>query len=156
MIVQSSFYFSATTILGGAVDLSFKVPGTFSGITPTDAAQGRFFKCMNIWADAPNVADRISVISVNDVDSVVPAPARPLLPTWPDVLPLFTQAEADIGLTNGFWIKDVLSITPFDSAGNPSVHFIPSGLYLKATITAGGLGIGRVFRGNIIWGRYVA
>lgn len=138
---------SATTLLGGSVTLSVKIPGTFSGLLPDDPTAGRYLSKLAIWADNPIAGDYISSIALTDTDGVIPAPARGAFANYPTIV-----SFAEAGVADGAWLKsDGMVIEP----PGGTLKLLPSGLYVTASLTTGALALGHVFRMNVLWGTYV-
>lgn len=156
MIIQCPVYFSAAIVaLSTSYDLTFKVPGTFAGLVPSDPTAGRYFKSFHIWADIPIVTNRLDSLKLVDTDGVVPVPARAAFPNYPNIIEFFSAEDVAAGLLNGcyFHPDDGLKIEPFNEGGQSVVQFLPAGLYLVATIRGNAL---QAFRGNLVWGRYLS
>lgn len=148
-------FITATTDVNGLAQIQFKVPGTFTSanglITPPP--DGRYLKKLEIWTESGANGDKLSNISIKDIDSVIPAQLQSLFPNYPVIQYLY---DTDVDASNG-GIKippsQIISIDPFDPALH-GIQFIPAGLYICADFTAAGLSIGKVININLFWGKY--
>lgn len=148
---------SATTILGGSVDNQIKIPGTFTSFDPAIApSNGRWLKKTMIWTDTGAAGDKIVSLRLEDVDGVIPVPARAAFISYPVISYLMDQDVESPG-SPGLYIPPgiVLTIEPIDPVDNRGLQFLPSGLYLCSTFTSGALGINKTCRINYIWGKYL-
>lgn len=153
MLISAPVYFSATTLLGGSINFSFKVPGTYAGLTPTDQTAARYLKEIRIWSDSPQNGDVLTNLKITDTDGVCFAPEQAALPNYPDVALFSELASLPAGLSTGILLNpDGCTIV------NPSTDLkpVPSGLYLSGTFSSGGLSLGKTMRCQIMWFRYVA
>lgn len=149
--------FSATSVLGGSVSFSIKIPGGFNSIFPTDPTKGRFLLEARIVADNPIDGDYVKDLKLVDTDSLIGAGEQALLPNYPDVVRFYDDSDKDNG--NGIWFMNdkPLVITPFPQE-TPSLspaRFMPGGIYLSGTFVTGGLSLGKTFRGSLLWARWV-
>lgn len=149
-IHQEVIDFSATTLLGGAVSVAFKVPGTFGGIPPADPAMQRYFVEASLWPVSFQDGDAVDTIQIVDTDGVIPVPARAALPNYPVVLDFTSDVPS--GAAGGQFFESGAPIIIKTFGGVPEP--VPSGLYFAFRFVSGGLAINKVFRGNLIWGKY--
>lgn len=157
MIISSPVYFSVTTVLGGSANFSFRIPGTYGGLNPGDPTTGRYFSHAEFWCDTPTNGDKLTGLKLTDTDGILSAPEQAACPNYPDVVQLYDNASLPSGLNAGVFIHNnpPARIDSFDSTGKREIKFLPSGLDLVGTFTAGDGAISRVFRCNIYWGRWV-
>lgn len=156
--VQPTFYFTfaainATTGGGGTVNVAIKVPGTFDGINGNPRA-GRFLKSAIIWCNTPTDGDAMTKFQIADTDGVIDAATQALIPTYPVILDLLE----DTGAGKNVFLPTTgpITIEAFDSSGDPSAKFLPSGLYINLTfLSAALIPSGKVFRGNLRWGKFL-
>lgn len=138
---------SVTTSILGTGSLSVKIPGTFAGLAPADPTAVRYLSKIAIWADSPADGDFISSIAIQDTDGVIPVPARAAFPNYPIIAGFLESGVAD-----GGWLKtEGMTIEPLGGV----LKTLPSGLYITALFTSGGLSLGKIFRVNILWGYYI-
>lgn len=151
-IHQEVIDFSATTLLGGAVTVSFKVPGTFGGLPPADPAMQRYFVEARMWPVSFQDGDAVDTLQIVDTDGVIPVPARVALPNYPVVVDFTSDAPSGAAAGQFFQSGQPVVIRGFNDTPEP----VPSGLYFTLRFVSGGLAIGKTFRGNIVWGKYTA
>lgn len=157
-MIISPTYVSLTTILGGSISFSIKIPGTYGGINPNDPTTGRYFQEALIWADAPSDGDLIHSLKLTDTDGVVTMPERAFLPNYPDIVRFYEPSIPTGADGTGVLLCAVAGgtkIRPFESNAESSLRFMPSQLYLTGTVRSGALALGKTFRIQIIWGRWV-
>ncbi len=156
MMVFTPVYFSVTTVLGGSCSFSVQIPGTYAGVFPVNATAGRWLQEVQIWADSAVNGDVISDLKLTDTDGVVTTPERAFLPNYPDVVRFY---DTTVTGTDGSGLllhnNPPMVVRPFESDGQPVVRLLPAQLYLTGTFTSGSLSIGKTFRVNLIWARWV-
>lgn len=148
---------SCTTGIGGTVTNQLKIPGTFSSMDGSVApANGRWLKETMIWTDAGAVGDKLTLLRIEDVDGVIPVPARAAFPDYP-VLSYLMDQEVESPGAGGLFIPvgQLIRIQPIDPLDVRGLQFIPSGLYLCSTFTSGGLSLSKTCRINYLWGKYI-
>lgn len=152
---------SAVTDETGIATLSLKIPGSFNGIDPygQTPANGRFIRLIRIWSDAQLTGDRISGMKIEDTDQVMVGEgkifpniqeARKLLPNYP-ILTHFDDDDLEEvgGALKGVFLQ-TNQLQEFTPANPGSYDFVPSGCYIKATLTSGDSRAGKTFRANFI------
>lgn len=147
---QSPLAITVSTPLGGVGTMSVRVPGNFTGFPPVDATSARFLIYMDVLADNPANGDYVDGLQLTDDDGVIPPQVRAAFPAYPQIVNFSNDAGVSGG-KGGYYLDGSGKVRIGTIDGMPQL--IPSGLYLKANITAGGLNLGRVFRVNIVWGR---
>lgn len=150
MITNDNFRFSikATTGDDGKIDIVIPVPGTFNGIDPS-VSNGRLFISALLWTNNPVDEDRITQISLQDKDGVLPVPARAQFANYP-ILGYSIDPEMTYG--NVILAEILLNGSRVTEMGPPLVpRFLPSGFYLCATFTAGDAAANRILYGNFLW-----
>lgn len=158
-IYFSSLYFQKTSILGGSVDFSVQIPGTYAGINPNDpTGAGRYFKKAQIWSGTPVAGDSVTNLKVTDTDGHLSTQEKALFPNYPDLFYLY-ETSVPTGCNAGLIIPSAgasapLEIYQFDQYGNPVLKFLPAQLYLTGTFNTGNGVLGTVFNCNLFWGKW--
>lgn len=127
-IVRYKFSIPALTL---SIDAQILVPGTFGGLpalVPT--ASGRLITGASIFLGNPMNGDYLSALSVQDIDGVIPVPLRAGFSAYPII---GSRVDSGVAGTNdGLYVNPN---APLDFTPPPGQNFIPSQLYLVATIT---------------------
>lgn len=145
-----------TTDLGGSASLSVRVPGTFTG--PTDDKNGRFLRYVELWPDSSSNGDRIYDCRIEDTDLILQGlgisgafPSYPVLYYFQDqdIVETSTMKRGLFFSSRGpMRLEKIDPREPYD--------FVPSGMYLKATIDVSNpIPLGQKIRVNIGWGKNV-
>lgn len=143
----------ASFLRSGNGDVDIVVPGTFAGVSPADpTGAGRYLKSVFVWSGNAADGDAITTMELSDDDGVVPVPVRAAFPSYP-ILIDFLDTVA--GQTKQFPLPpNGTTVEAIDSMGLPVARFIPAQLHLKLTFAAGGINLGRSWRGIIRWGAW--
>lgn len=155
---------AAITGISGTCEISFKCPGTFSGLDPfaSTPASGRFIKEVRLWSDALIVASRIYNMRVEDTDNVLigtgkpfpnQAAAQAVFPDYPTIISFDDSVTESGGLLKGGFLppNQQIVLIPIDPG---RYDFMPSELYLKCSCDAGSTG--KIFRMNLLMGKQEA
>lgn len=114
----------------GLIEVSIKVPGTFTTIDPTSSSwSGRMVLFSEIQLDNPKIKDHIVSITVEDTDGVVPAQLRSRFSEYP-VLGRFIDTAA-----TGYdlYYLNKTGYTRIDPPNLASAK-LPSGVYVKLKV----------------------
>lgn len=149
-MIDYLFSLKYSTGADGSADISVKVPGTFNGFS--EGSNGRYLKKTLIWTKNHVHGDRLSGVSVKDLDGVIPLAFRAAFPSYPI---LMSFSDPDMTYQNEVYEilippEAALNIGPIDPK---SPRFIPAGLYICATFTAGAISLGRELYLNVQWAK---
>lgn len=126
---------------GGNCTITMKIPGTFSGLTPS--VNGRLLARGDLFFSNQTLGDKLTSLEIIDADNVTGIGANTIIKSIHD---------KDLSSENQGWFFPPGGVLRIEAIR--AFRFIPSGLYLRVTASKSGLIAGTLYV-NIQWGKYV-